>query len=75
YKEKEINNKSKTKKGGIRTLKLVFIPSFVNSLKYLYINIYPNLFCTHYIDKLELLLLPLVSIFNYIKNKIYSNYN
>ncbi len=32
YKEKEINNKSKTKKGGIRTLKLVFIPSFVNSL-------------------------------------------
>lgn len=33
YKEKEINNKSKTKKGGIRTLKLVFIPSFVNSLE------------------------------------------
>lgn len=48
YKEKEINNKSKTKKGGIRTLKLVFIPSFVNSLKrknYLTFQImYSNIF-------------------------------
>ncbi len=47
YKEKEINNKSKTKKGGIRTLKLVFIPSFVNSLKYRLKAIF--LFCSSFI--------------------------